>query len=135
LAEKTSQEIVFMPMNLKKTLLFSLVMIPVLILSASSFAADVALKGYLIDSACSSRRASKPASLTAHGKSCMKMPSCSNSGFGVLTEDKQFIRFDEDGNQKAIKFLNETTLEHDFKVTVSGTMDGDKIKVGKIEPQ
>jgi uncharacterized protein YrzB (UPF0473 family) len=36
------------------------------------------------------------------------MPSCNDSGYGVLTEDKQFIRFDEGGNQKVRKLLAET---------------------------
>jgi hypothetical protein len=124
-----------MPFNFRKILLIPLVILPIVLLSASSFAADVAVKGYLIDVVCSSRKTSKPASLTTHGKACMQMPSCGNSGFGVLTEDKQFIKFDEDGNEKARKFMSETKADHDFKITVSGSMDGDKMKVDKIELQ
>jgi hypothetical protein len=105
------------------------------ILGAASFAADEAIKGYLVDVACSDRRARKPASLPAHSKMCMQMPTCNNSGYGVLTEDKRFIQFDEEGNQKASKLLAETSKENDFRIAVTGSMEGDRLKVSKIELQ
>src|SRR5260221_8554055 len=108
-----------MPFNFRKTLMLRLAILSIILLSASSFAADVAVKGYLIDVACSARKANKPASLATHNKGCMQMPTCNNSGFGIVTEDKQFIKFDDEGNEKARKFISETKADHDFKVTVS----------------
>jgi hypothetical protein len=119
----------------KKTLMVHVAFTLIVVLSASAFAADAAVKGYLVDVACIARKSRRPESLTTHSKSCMKMPSCNSSGFGILTEEKQFIKFDEDGNEKARKFLSETNVDHDFKVIVSGNMDGDKLKVIKIESQ
>jgi|SRR5882724_4113127 len=124
-----------MTFNFRKALTIGLAVIPMAVVSASSFAADVAIKGHLVDVACSVRKAHRPESLTVHSKSCMQMPSCNGSGFGVVTEDQQFIKFDEDGNEKARKFLSETKADHDFKVVVSGSMDGDKMKIVKIESQ
>ena len=124
-----------MPVKLTKIFMVRLAIILTVALSASSFAADVTIKGHLVDVSCSVRKAQRPGFPATHSKSCMQMPSCNNSGFGVLTEDKQFIKFDEDGNEKARKFLSETKVDNDFKVTVSGSMDGDKLKVVKIESQ
>jgi hypothetical protein len=124
-----------MSFDRRKTLMVRLTAIAMIVLSASSFAADVALKGYLIDVACHARKSRTPESLAGHSKGCMQMPTCNNSGFGILTEDKQFIKFDDEGNEKARKFVGETKADHDFKVTVSGSMDGDKMKVDKIESQ
>jgi hypothetical protein len=124
-----------MPSYFKKTLMVRIAIILLVVLSARSLAADVVITGYLVDVACSGRRARKPGPPAVHSKSCLQMPSCNDSGYGVLTEDKQFIRFDEGGNQKVRKLLAETDKDHDFKVSVSGSMDGDKMKISRIDLQ
>ena len=121
--------------SLFRTDLKLLVLIGILIFSSSSFASAVAIKGYMVDVACSARRARKPEPPTVHSRLCMQMPSCNDSGYGILTQEKQFIKFDDDGNQKARKLLAETNQANDFKITVLGSMDGDKMKVSKIELQ
>jgi|SRR5882724_334167 len=104
-------------------------------LGASAFAADTAVQGYLIDVNCSARKARKPGSLTGHGTPCLRMPFCEGTGYGVLTEEKRFIKFNQDGNEKAKKFLASITKANDVKVTVNGTVDGDSMTVNKIELQ
>jgi hypothetical protein len=105
------------------------------ILGATSLAADDVVKGYLMDVACSARRAQKPEPPTRHSRMCLQLPNCSNNGYGILTEDKRFIRFDDEGNQKAKDLLAHTNRESDFKITVTGSMDGDRLKVSRIELQ
>ena len=105
------------------------------ILGATSLAADDVVKGYLMDVACSARRARKSEPPTRHSRMCMQLPNCSNNGFGILTEEKRFIQFDEEGNQKARDFLVHTSQESDFKITVTGSMEGDRLKVSRIELQ
>src|SRR5690242_17475414 len=86
----------FMPLNLRKTFMMRVAIVLMVTLSASCFAADVAIKGHLVDVSCAARKASRPDFLPTHSNSCMQMPSCNRSGFGVFTEDKKFIKFDED---------------------------------------
>lgn len=66
-----------------------------------------------------------------HGKDCAL--SCSKSGYGLVTSDGQFYKFDESGNAKALAALKKSTKDKDLKATVSGTMDGDVIKVDGIK--
>jgi hypothetical protein len=105
------------------------------ILGAASLAADDVVKGYLMDVACSARRMQKPGPPATHSRGCLQVPACSDSGYGILTEEKRFIRFDEEGNQKVRKLLAETSRQSDFKISVTGTMEGDRLKVSKIELQ
>jgi len=104
-------------------------------LGATSFAADEVVNGYLLDVACSGRRMQKPGPPASHSRGCLQVPECSNSGYGILTAEKRFIRFDEQGNEKVRKLLAETSRQSDFKIAVTGTMDGDRLKVSKIELQ
>src|SRR5947209_14125929 len=66
-----------------------------------------------------------------HTKECAL--GCSKSGYGIVTSDGQFYKFDESGNAKAVSALKQTTKDKDLKATVSGTMDGDVIKVDSIK--
>jgi hypothetical protein len=110
-----------------------LVLILFATVSISAFAADTAVKGYLIDIACSARKARKSGSAVSHTKTCLRMPSCEESGYAVLTEDNKVIKFDQDGNERAKKFLTDLAKDNNIKVTVTGTVDGDKMTVSKIE--
>jgi len=105
------------------------------IVGAASFAADDVVKGYLMDVACSARRARKSEPPTRHSRMCLQLPNCSNNGYGILIGENRFIRFDEEGNQKARDLLAHTKQESDFKITVTGTMEGDQLKVSRIELQ
>jgi len=98
-----------------------------------ALAAGADVKGHLMDIACSARKARKAGSAAGHTKTCLQMPSCEESGYAVLTDDNQVIKFDHDGNQKAKKFLAGIAKEDNIKVTVSGTVDGDHMSVSKIE--
>lgn len=105
------------------------------LLSTSVFAADTVVKGYLIDARCAARIVQKSGSAANHGKQCLQMGPCEESGYGVLTEDNKFIKFDKDGNEKAKKFLADSSKGSDFAVNVSGAVSGDQMTVSKIEAQ
>lgn len=66
-----------------------------------------------------------------HTKECAL--SCAKSGFGLVTSDGQFYKFDETGNAKALAALKKTSKDKDLRATVTGTMDGDVIKVDSIQ--
>ncbi len=103
--------------------------------SISALAADTAVKGYLMDVACSGRKARKPGSAVGHTKTCLRTPACEESGYAVLTDDNQVIKFDHDGNERAKKFLVDLTKDDHIQVTVTGAVDGDHMTVSKIELQ
>ena len=58
--------------------------------------------------------------------------ACSKSGYGLMTSDGKYLKFDESGNSKALAALKATTKEKDLKATVSGKLDGDTIKVESV---
>ena len=103
--------------------------------SINALAADTAVKGYLVDVACLARMKQKHALAASHSKACLQVPNCADSGYGVVTEDKQFIKFDQDGNEKVRKFVTGIDKKNDIRVTVTGTVDSDTMTVSKIELQ
>jgi hypothetical protein len=72
----------------------------------------------------------KDKDVAGHTKKCAM--GCAKSGFGLVTSDGKFIKFDETGNTAALEALKATTKDKDLRATVDGTMDGDVIKVQKI---
>jgi hypothetical protein len=58
---------------------------------------------------------------------------CAKSGFGLVTGEGKFLKFDEAGNAKALEALKATDKEKDLKAKVEGTMDGDVLQVTSVE--
>ena len=94
-----------------------------LVLAGSAFAAT--WNGTLTDVMC------KDKDVANHTKSCAL--GCAKSGFGVVTADGKFLKLDEAGNSKALAALKSSSKEKDLKVTVSGDLDGETIKVNSLE--
>jgi hypothetical protein len=111
------------------------VMIVLFGMAMSAFAADTAVKGYLVDVACATEEGSKPGFGAKHSKGCLQMAECVNSGYAVLTEDVKVIRFDAAGNEKVSKFLETLQKNDNIRVTVTGAVKGDEITVREIELQ
>jgi hypothetical protein len=120
---------------LKETTVKKFAVILFAAMSLSAFAADTAVKGYLVDLACGTANASKPGFGAKHTKSCLQMPDCAKSGYGVLTADQKVIKFDPAGNKKATDFIAASNKDNDFKVAVTGAVTGDKMSVNNIEAQ
>src|SRR5207244_10503445 len=51
--------------------------------------------GTVVDIMC------KDKDLASHSKNCATSPRCSKSGYGLVTADGKFVKFDETGNTKA----------------------------------
>jgi hypothetical protein len=103
--------------------------------AVSALAADNVVKGYLVDSSCANEFQKYSRSAAGHTKGCLTMPDCAKSGYGVLTDDLKFIKFDKAGNEQASKFISDLTKNKDIKVTVSGQVNGETMTVSKIELQ
>ena len=94
-----------------------------MLFSAAAFADS--FSGTLVDNMCKGK-----ADLASHPASCAI--KCSKSGYGLMTSDGKFMKFDEAGNTKALAALKATSKEKDLKATVNGTADGDMIKVESV---
>ena len=57
---------------------------------------------------------------------------CAKGGYGIVTSDGRFYKLDETGNTKALAALKKSTKEKDLRATITGTMDGDVIKVDSL---
>ena len=90
----------------------------ILWLPAAALAGEPVWSGYLMDTMCASKLLDKASS---HTTECMKMPDCKGSGFGLVTKDGKYIKFDEAGNAKA---LEGSRKEDQLLVTVTGVMHG-----------
>jgi hypothetical protein len=112
---------------------FTLVLLTAVALSA--FAADTKVQGYLVDIACASEEGQRANFGVKHSKECLQMPDCVKSGYGVLTDDKKVIKFDTASNEKAKQFIADLKKDKDIKVNVTGTMNGERMTVSKIELQ
>lgn len=101
----------------------------------SAFAAETKVQGYLVDLACASEEGQKTGFGAKHSTDCLQMPECEKSGYGVLTDDKKVIKFDAASNAKAKQFIAGLKKNKDIKVNVTGTVDGERMTVNKIELQ
>jgi len=105
------------------------------ITALTTFAAEVTVKGYLVDIACGTEEGSRPDFGIKHSRMCLQMPECEKSGYGVLTPDNKVIRFDHAGNEQARKFIAELKKNTDVKVAVTGAVSQESMTVSKIELQ
>jgi len=86
--------------------------------------------GYLMDTMCAANRLDKASS---HTVECMK--SCKQSGFGLVTKEGKYIKFNEVGNLKALNELERTGKQEELLVKVTGNMKGGVIRVESVEVQ
>ena len=83
--------------------------------------------GYLMDTMCVPSKRDQPA---AHTAECMR--GCQKSGFGLITADGKYIKFDEAGNAKALKQLELSKKEDNLLVKVNGQLKGGMIQVDSV---
>ncbi len=82
----------------------------------------------VIDVSCSKKAAANP---DAHTRSCAL--GCQKSGFGILTSDNRFLKFDPAGNKEMVKALEATQETDHLRVNVTGDVQGDTLVVSSIK--
>jgi hypothetical protein len=102
-------------------------MIAVSFLLIASLAAAEPFSGTVVDVMCRGK------DLAGHTRECAL--TCSKSGYGLVTADGKFLKFDEAGNARTLAGLKKLTKDKDLKAKVSGTLDGDVLQVQSIEFQ
>ena len=82
----------------------------------------------VVDVNCSKKVAPDP---DAHTRACAL--KCEKSGFGIVTQDKQFLKFDAEGNARIAEALKASDKKDHLRVDVSGDVQGDTLKVSSIK--
>jgi hypothetical protein len=82
----------------------------------------------VVDVNCSKKAAADPDS---HSRDCAL--KCAASGFGIVTKDNQFLKFDAAGNTKVVEVLKASDKKDHLRVDVSGDVQGDTLKVTSIK--
>jgi len=67
----------------------------------------------------------------AHTKECAM--ECKGGGFGIVTSDHKFLKFDAAGNDKVLAELKNSKKQDHLRVDVSGDVQGDTLKVKSIK--
>ncbi|HVT44344.1 MAG TPA: hypothetical protein VMT00_08135 [Thermoanaerobaculia bacterium] len=107
----------------------NLVMMVGLVILLLPFAASAETwKGVsLMDAGCAAKMADKPDS---HTRSCALR--CAKAGYGILTGDGTFIKFDDAGNKQAFEALQASEKKDHLRVTVEGELDGETLNVATL---
>jgi hypothetical protein len=108
--------------KLASFLVFGLFAIPVL--AANETFTDVSV----VDVNCSKKAAADP---DAHTRACAL--KCSESGYGIITKDKQFVKLDVNGNAQVIAALKASDKKDHLRADVSGELQGDTLKVTSVK--
>jgi hypothetical protein len=82
----------------------------------------------VVDVNCSTKVAADP---DTHTRACAL--KCAGSGFGILTQDKHFLKFDAEGNAKIVEALKASDKKDHLRVDVTGDVQGDTLKVTSIK--
>jgi hypothetical protein len=88
-----------------------------------SFAAETYKDVSVVDVNCSKKVAADP---DAHARACAL--KCAASGFGIVTPDKEFLKFDANGNAKITEALKASDKKDRLRVDVSGDLEGDTLE-------
>jgi hypothetical protein len=90
--------------------------------------------GYLIDITCArERKETEPDLGQKHTRKCLQMPACDRSGFGLLTDSNELLRFDETGNGKVRALVTKTNRKSNLRVIVQGIVENGILKIKHIE--
>ena len=104
------------------------VLLTAIALTLPAFAAAEDWSGVsIVDVQCSSKA---KANADAHTRDCALM--CAKSGFGIVDQNGNFLKFDAKGNQEATKLLQNSTKKDHLRVNVTGTKNGDTIQVQSL---
>jgi opacity protein-like surface antigen len=103
-------------------------MVLAVLCAAPAFAAAASFENVpVIDVSCSKRAAADP---DAHTRDCAL--KCAGSGFGIVTQDQKFLKFDAAGNAKITEALKASDKKDHLRVNVDGDVQGDTLKVKSV---
>ncbi len=99
------------------------------LLASPALAATQTFKNVsVLDVSCSTKEA---ANADAHTRECAL--TCQKSGFGIVTSDQKFLKFDATGNAKVLEELKSSSKADHLRVNVTGDVEGDTLKVKSVK--
>jgi hypothetical protein len=81
----------------------------------------------MTDAQCEAKVKANP---DAHTRSCALM--CQKSGYGIVDNDGRYLKFDANGNEQVSKLLEDSSEVDHLRVNVSGTREGNMIRVASV---
>ncbi len=109
---------------MKKICLLTILAIALPALAAAQDWSNVSM----VDTQCSTKAKADPDS---HTRDCAL--TCAKSGFGILDKDGNYLKFDDKGNQEALKILQNTSKKDHLRVNVTGSKEGGVIHVESVK--
>lgn len=98
-------------------------------LALPAFAAAETFNGVsVVDSNCSKKVADDP---DGHSRACAL--KCEASGYGIITSDKKFLKFDAAGNKDILAALKASDKKDHLRADVTGEVEGDTLKVTSVK--
>jgi hypothetical protein len=91
--------------------------------------AEVWKNASLLDTMCSAKDKVK-SNPDSHPTSCALQ--CSKSGYGIVTSEGKYLKFDQAGNDQVLTALKSTKKTDHLRVTVDGDLKGDTIAVKSV---
>ena len=82
----------------------------------------------VVDSKCSKKVADNPDS---HTRACAL--KCEASGYGIITSDKKFLKFDATGNKEILAALKASDKKDHLRADVTGEVEGETLKVTSVK--
>lgn len=82
----------------------------------------------IVDVNCSTKVKDNP---DVHTQKCALQ--CSKSGYGIVTADGSFLKFDAQGNEEAVAALKASHANDHLRATVTGDREGNTIKVKSLK--
>jgi len=82
----------------------------------------------VVDVNCSKKAAADPDS---HTRACAL--KCEASGFGIVTGDKRFLKFDAQGNKQIVEALKASDKKDHLRVDVTGDVKDGTLQVTSIK--
>ena len=126
----------------KSAVCLAIISLSVLLFQTVAVAEDHVFEQYLYDVDCAKKAIADDGTVLRtfpekHTVACLKKPSCMASGYGLIIRNKKtgrynFYKFDEKGNELAIKLLETTKKTDNMRIKVNGTLD-DKRMILKVE--
>jgi hypothetical protein len=110
-------------MNMHKSLAFMALLTAPLLCSAETWN-NVSI----VDANCAAKVKDNP---DAHTRDCAMQ--CAKSGFGIVTADGTYLKFDSHGNDEAVAALKNSQAKDHLRATVTGDREGDTIKVKSLK--
>jgi hypothetical protein len=103
-----------------------------LTVAASAQTGTQKFQGHLVDTVCADGHATEEGYAEKHERKCNLMDVCVKSGYSLMTADKKVLHLDAKGAEQALALVKSNPKEKDFRVTITGKMDGPTLVVQSI---